>query len=56
MGKNINILVCIIDGIIKNIKLMSTNDASFFSSKIKIVFLGDPTVGKTSIISALRQN
>ena len=40
-------------GILKNNK-MTLNDSSFFNSKIKIIFLGDPTVGKTSIISAIR--
>jgi GTPase SAR1 family protein len=34
---------------------MQTNDSSFFTSKIKIILLGDPTVGKTSIIAAIRQ-
>jgi GTPase SAR1 family protein len=40
-------------GILKNNK-MTLNDSSLFNSKIKIIFLGDPTVGKTSIISAIR--
>ena len=38
------------------IEYMNTNDTSFFFSVVKIIFLGDPTVGKTSIISAIRLN
>lgn len=34
---------------------MQINDSSFYTSKVKIILLGDPTVGKTSIISAIRQ-
>lgn len=32
----------------------SLNDTSFFVAKVKVILLGDPTVGKTSIISAIR--
>lgn len=34
---------------------MQVNDTSFYTTKVKIILLGDPTVGKTSIISAIRQ-
>lgn len=34
---------------------MNTSDSSFFIAKVKIILLGDPTVGKTSIIAAIRQ-
>ncbi len=35
--------------------MVTLNDTSFFVAKVKVILLGDPTVGKTSIISAIRE-
>jgi GTPase SAR1 family protein len=34
--------------------MIENSSSSYIISKLKVIFLGDPTVGKTSIISSIR--